>query len=77
MTGTQFRRLCDAEMKPISLANRNPSPQGVMAMGKIVGTIRRLRNAAARRRFAGHRYRPLIASETLPADVARSVRYVG
>ncbi len=46
-------------------------------MGNIVETIRRWRNAAARRRYSRNRYRPLIQSETLPADVARSVRYVG
>ena len=46
-------------------------------MGNIVGTIRRMRNAAARRRYASHSFRPLIVVGTFPADIANSVRYVG
>ena len=46
-------------------------------MGKIVGTIRRLRNAAARSRYTNHGFRPLIVSgTTFPPDIANSVRYV-
>ncbi len=45
-------------------------------MGKIVGTIRRLRNAAARNRYAGKNFRPLIVAGTFPPDIANSVRYV-
>ncbi len=45
-------------------------------MGKIVGTIRRLRNAAARSRYTRHNFRPLIVGGSFPADIANSVRYV-
>ncbi len=45
-------------------------------MGKIVGTIRRLRNAAARSRYTKRNYRPLIVAGTFPPDIANAVRYV-
>ncbi len=46
-------------------------------MGKIIGTIRRLRNAAARSRYTRHNFRPLIVAGTFPPDIANAVRYVG